>query len=104
MRSYLISLICGILLAYSTVYSTRLDIPIKFQDTPKKYWCWAACCQMTLLFYGTDVSQSRIVEEIYVLDDVDTTLPLYNPVGAACRGLSLSLPSSEEAGTVTWLT
>jgi len=38
----------------------------------KENWCWAACLQMVLDYYGLEVSQSRIVERAYG-DDYDLT-------------------------------
>lgn len=38
----------------------------------KENWCWAACLQMVLEYYGLEVSQSRIVERAYG-DDYDLT-------------------------------
>ena len=31
----------------------------------KENWCWAACVQMVLDYYGLDVTQSRIVKQAY---------------------------------------
>lgn len=38
----------------------------------KDNWCWAACVQMVLAYYGLDVSQTSIVERSYG-DDYDYT-------------------------------
>lgn len=36
-----------------------------FHRQYKDNWCWAACVQMVLDYYGVDVAQSRIVERTY---------------------------------------
>lgn len=43
-----------------------------FHRQYKDNWCWAACVQMVLDYYGVDVTQSRIVERAYG-DDYDFT-------------------------------
>lgn len=36
-----------------------------FHRQYKDNWCWAACVQMVLDYYGVSVSQSRIAERVY---------------------------------------
>lgn len=43
-----------------------------FHRQYKDNWCWAACVQMVLDYYGLDVSQASIVEQAYG-DDYDFT-------------------------------
>lgn len=43
-----------------------------FHRQYKDNWCWAACVQMVLDYYGLEVSQSSIVEQAYG-DDCDFT-------------------------------
>ena len=43
-----------------------------FHRQYKDNWCWAACVQMVLDYYGVDVTQTRIVERAYG-DDYDLT-------------------------------
>lgn len=47
----------------------------------KDNWCWAACVQMVLDYYGLDVSQSRIVERTYG-DGYDFTANKNDIIGA----------------------
>lgn len=47
----------------------------------KDNWCWAACVQMVLDYYGLEVSQSRIVERAYG-DDYDFTANKNDIIGA----------------------
>lgn len=47
----------------------------------KDNWCWAACVQMVLDYYGLSVSQSRIVERAYG-DDYDFTANKNDIIGA----------------------
>lgn len=47
----------------------------------KDNWCWAACVQMVLDYYGLSVSQSRIVEQAYG-DDYDFTANKYDIIDA----------------------
>ena len=47
----------------------------------KDNWCWAACVQMVLDYYGLSVSQSSIVERAYG-DDYDFTANKNNIIGA----------------------
>ena len=43
-----------------------------FHHQHKDNWCWAACVQMVLEYYGLNVTQTRIVERTYG-DDYDFT-------------------------------
>lgn len=47
----------------------------------KDNWCWAACVQMVLDYYGIDVTQPRIVERAYG-DDYDFTANKNDIIGA----------------------
>lgn len=52
-----------------------------FHRQYKDNWCWAACVQMVLDYYGLSVSQSRIVERAYG-DDYDFTANKNDIIGA----------------------
>lgn len=52
-----------------------------FHRQYKDNWCWAACVQMVLDYYGLFVSQSRIVERTYG-DDYDFTANKNNIISA----------------------
>lgn len=47
----------------------------------KDNWCWAACVQMVLDYYGIEVTQTRIVERAYS-DDYDFTANKNDIIGA----------------------
>lgn len=50
----------------------------------KDNWCWAACVQMVLDYYGLDVTQSRIVKQAY--GDVYDLTANKNDIVAALNG------------------
>ena len=52
-----------------------------FHRQYKDNWCWAACVQMVLDYYGLDVTQTRIVERTYG-NDYDFTANKNDVVGA----------------------
>lgn len=52
-----------------------------FHRQYKDNWCWAACVQMVLDYYGLSVSQSRIVERAYG-DEYDLTANKYDIIDA----------------------
>lgn len=52
-----------------------------FHRQYKDNWCWAACVQMVLDYYGLSVSQSRIVERAYG-DDYDFTANKHDIINA----------------------
>lgn len=52
-----------------------------FHRQYKDNWCWAACVQMVLDYYGLPVSQSRIVERAYG-DDYDFTANKHDIISA----------------------
>ena len=52
-----------------------------FHHQYKDNWCWAACVQMVLEYYGLSVTQSRIVERAYG-DDYDFTANKNDIIGA----------------------
>lgn len=52
-----------------------------FHRQYKENWCWAACIQMVLDYYGLSVSQTHIVERTYG-NDYDFTANKNNIIGA----------------------
>ena len=79
-RSVLLHLLFPFLLLLSTnlLLARELNIPSKRQE--KTNWCWAACCQMVLQYYGVSKEQTTLAEWVFVLAE-NTTVPLYNTVG-----------------------
>ncbi|HEX3018888.1 MAG TPA: C39 family peptidase [Chitinispirillaceae bacterium] len=75
MRCYLIVVFTCILMHLSTSYSLELNIPSVNQENSE--WCWAACSQMALEYYGVNKTQTQICEAVYLLS-INQTLPLYN--------------------------
>lgn len=68
--------VCIIILTLvASVSSKQLNIPSVDQEMPK--WCWAACCQMTLCYYGIFKTQTEICEAVFSLP-FDQEIALYN--------------------------
>lgn len=96
MRKLLIVFMASIIVPVKAVLSLELNIPTAPQE--KSEWCWAACCQMTLLYYDLVETQEDIVAEIFVLPTVNYPLALYNTY--ANRGVNWALKEfgEEEIG------
>ncbi len=73
--SLLVLLPCILLLTHSICFSRELNIPCIRQEETK--WCWAACSQMVLRYYGISKSQTSLAEWVFVIKE-NTALPLYN--------------------------
>lgn len=61
-----------VFLGTSSAFAAYLSVPQKYQK--KTNWCWAACSQAILEYYGTNVSQTQIAN--YAVGGADQGLPL----------------------------
>jgi len=61
-----------VLLGTSSVFAAYLSVPQKTQE--KSNWCWAACSQAILEYYGTYVTQTQIAD--YAVNGANQTYPL----------------------------
>lgn len=53
-----------ILAAYMPIGATHYDLPVPWYPQTPGYerWCWAACTQMILQYYGYQVTQNAICQ------------------------------------------
>jgi len=57
-------------ICYTNAVANILPVSIKYTETGKNYWCWAAASQAVLEYYGYYNSQSEIAA--YGTNGVDT--------------------------------
>ena len=67
----LLSLIL-VFLGTSSAFAAILSVPQKYQE--KSNWCWAACSQAILKYYGTNKTQTQIAN--YAVNGANQTYPL----------------------------
>lgn len=89
-----------IILSLSPSYAAKLDVNLTPQE--EKMWCWAATSECIIEFYGGEISQTEILQEIYGKidpnqsgqpDDMVRALNLFDCNAKSYT--SYNLPSSE---------
>jgi hypothetical protein len=91
-------LLCGFLYAHAAC-ATVLNVPQKYQEQDQ--WCWAACSQAMLIYYGTTKTQAEIAQ--YGTDGANTWNWLYGSSNNPTRnGINLILNHFAELATTPY--